>query len=326
MFNKLKVIALNKLIKKTNPGREIEFGSIGSLLYRTDHDIVGARDYLLKGKYSYDKVVELNKLTGENHVALFGYNEKMGPVAFIGLYTIFKTDEIRRNGYFYPHVRTYDQIEDYKSLPFDELVGDDAKEIENYTVYGKGDPRPLNGIVPIDKVTEYYDYRDIIKTQTYKWEIPADVLTMERRLAGTYSFADAWYFATGYKGEFHIYDRGEPIQFAIVGDNKPVGIIGLFGQEEHLGKMFKDVWEYNKEEPINEPIRFLTKEEASKINNFKLYVFKVHTYDYRRKINSVETEAVDRTFNKNFDFTLEDGTDYRLQTVKKNDKQYTKTK
>ena len=298
--SKLKAQILNMLKEKIAPGRNIEFSSIGGMLVSTATDIVGARDYLLQGQYSYNKVMDLNKLTGKDRTALFGLSEGMGPVAFIGLYSPLKP--IRRNGYFYPCVLTYNQTPDDVCLPFQELSEEDAKRIGNYTVYGSGDPRVLNGVVPMDKVNDFFDYRDGIKRQMYGWEIADDVLSMERRLAGTYNFADAWYFATGYKGDFNIYDRGEPIQFAIVGENKPVGII-------------QDVWGYNQEEPVREPIRFLTIDEAKKIDNFKLYVFQAHTYSYRKKLKSVEFEEIDRTFDPRFNFTMEDGTDYRLQKV-----------
>ncbi len=43
--------------------------------------ILGCRDYLLKGKHTFEQVVELIKLTG--YSAGFSYYKELGPVAFI---------------------------------------------------------------------------------------------------------------------------------------------------------------------------------------------------------------------------------------------------
>ena len=57
---------------------------------------------------------------------------------------------------------------------------------------------------------------------------------------------------------------------------------------------------------------FLDDEEASQISNFKLY-FYVPTHSFGKK--QFVVEKVDRTLSDGFDFTMEDGTDYRLQEV-----------
>lgn len=88
--------------------------------------------------------------------------------------------------------------------------------------------------------------------------------------------------------------------------------------------MFRDVWSPNEDEPEKLPMRFLSDEEAEKINNFQLYYF-ASPYGIRKK--TLTAEKIDRTLYEDFDFIMSDGTDYRLQDVKKNtNNQHTKVK
>lgn len=158
-----------------------------------------------------------------------------------------------------------------------------------------------------------YLYNDIPKGMLYD-EIEgfnSDVLEMDIRLGGTYGFYEARKFAYGSTGEF-TGSSGEdvPIQFAIVGNNQPVGILGLW--KHYDNSMFREVWGSNEEEPETQPICFISDEEAKKINQFKLYYFKP-THSFGKKQYAVEKQ--DRMFDRGFDFVMSDGTDYRLQEV-----------
>lgn len=86
---------------------------------------------------------------------------------------------------------------------------------------------------------------------------------MDLKLSGTYSFYDARLLATGTKKDKEGFSGEEhPIQFAVVGGNKYVGIINLWEHEDDF--LFRDVWEYGCDEPELQKIRFLPKEEAGK--------------------------------------------------------------
>ena len=73
---------------------------------------------------------------------------------------------------------------------------------------------------------------------------------------------------------------------------------------------FRDVWEYGAEEPEIQTIKFLNKEEASKIKDFILYVYNYSSSGIGK--NKYEIERYDRTLDKRFKFQLPDGGDYRL--------------
>ena len=134
------------------------------------------------------------------------------------------------------------------------------------------------------------------------------IIEMDLKLSGTYSFYDARLLATGTTKDKDAFSREEhPIQFAVVGGNKYVGIINLFEHENDF--KFRDVWEYGCDELKLQEIRFLSKEEAEKIDNFSLYVY-VCPYSLTTKKYPIEKE--DRTFDRRFKFQLPDGTDYRL--------------
>ena len=76
----------------------------------------------------------------------------------------------------------------------------------------------------------FKDYRYQRKDECFNKEnFNSDVLEMDIRLGGTYSFYETRKFAYGSTGEFKG-SSGEdgPIQFAIVGENQPVGILELW--------------------------------------------------------------------------------------------------
>lgn len=151
-----------------------------------------------------------------------------------------------------------------------------------------------------------YDSRFKVK----KSEKPR-VFDMDCELKGLYSYKEAKILSTGtlkekdgYSGEEH------PIVFAVVGSGMPIGIINLWPSEVDLVRGFRDVWEYGAEEPKVQTIKFLNKEEASKIKDFILYVYNYSSSGIGK--NKYEIERYDRTLDKRFKFQLPDGGDYRL--------------
>ncbi len=102
----------------------------------------------------------------------------------------------------------------------------------------------------------------------------------------------------------------QPIVFAMLGNGKYVGIINMSSSEIALVRGFRDVWKYGEEESEIQTISVLTEEEASKINNFSLYIYRYANSGIGR--NKYQIEKYDRTFDKRFKFQLDDGSDYRL--------------
>jgi hypothetical protein len=134
---------------------------------------------------------------------------------------------------------------------------------------------------------------------------------MDCKLKGVYSYNEAKLLATGtlkekdgFSGEDH------PIVFATVENGQHVGIINMWPSQVDKVHGFRDVWEYGAEEPEIQTISFLTKEEASKINDFMLYVYNYASSGKGR--DKYQIERYDRTLDKRFKFQLPDGSDYRL--------------
>lgn len=317
MLEKTKLAILKKLLEKAYPGRDINVEKMGKHFIMTQGDTVGCNDFILEGQYTYNQVMELNKMTG--YSAGFGFCKELGPIAFVG---VPNSRCVQASGYFRYDVQEYGDSFKEDEYYFEQYSDEDAKRIGNYTVYGMGNPRILENAAPIKKLNKFYDYRYQRKDEC-KEGFNSDVLEMDIRLGGTYGFYEARKFAYGSTGEF-TGSSGEdvPIQFAIVGDNQPVGILGLW--EHYDNSMFREVWGSNEEEPETQPIRFISDEEAKKINQFKLYYFKP-THSFGKKQYVVEKQ--DRMFDRGFDFAMSDGTDYRLQEVqKKQEKVKTLTK
>lgn len=307
MFDKTKLKILEKFLKMSYPNRDIGVDKIGKNFIIFNKDQVGCRSFVLKGQYTYEQVMKLNNLTG--YSAGFGYCRELGPVAFIG---VPNKNCVQKSGYFCYEVQAYGQSINDSMYYFNHYSDEDAKQIGNYTVYGMGDPRVLQNAAQIERLNYFYDYRYQYRENLHE-KFQFDVLPMEIRLGGTYGFYDARKFATGTKGKADSFSGEDmPIQFAIVGENQPVGIIGLWNHYDNV--MFKDVWGYGEEEPENQPIRFLTDDEAKSIKNFKLYYF-VPSHSFGKKQFIIE--KIDRTLCQNFDFSMEDGTDYRLQDIQK---------
>lgn len=307
MFDKTKVAFLNKLLKKVYPERNINIEKVGKHYFMIQKDNVGCRDFILEGRYTYNQVMELNKKTGYN--VGFGFCKELGPIAFIGA---INPNRVQKSGYFYYDIQEYGDSFKENQYYFKHCSNEDAKGIGNYTVYGMGDPRIFENTVQISKLYYLKDFRCRRKDESEE-SFNSDILEMEIKLAGTYGFYEARKFAYGSTGKF-IGASGEnvPIQFAIVGDNQPIGILNLWNHYDNA--MFRDVWGYHEDEPKTQPIRFISDEEAEKIDEFKLYYF-TPTHSFGKKQFVVEKK--DRMFNKDFDFTMDDGTDYRLQELQK---------
>lgn len=317
MFDRVKLKILQKLLAKAYPGRNINVIRIGKHYFLMQGDIVGCNDFILEGQYTYDQVMELNKITGYN--AGFGFCKELGPIAFIG---VPNSSCVKDSGYFYYDVQEYGDSLKEGQYYFEQYSDEDAKKIGNYTVYGMGDPRIFENAVPIKKLKLYNDYRYQRKDESQEG-FNSDVLEMDIKLGGTYGFYEARNFAYGSTGEF-VSASGDntPIQFAVVGDNQYVGILGLW--ERYDNTMFRDVWASNEAEPKAQSIRFISDEEAKEINEFKLYYFKP-THSFGKKQYVVEKQ--DRMLDKGFNFIMSDGNDYRLQNLqKKQEKSRTLTK
>lgn len=305
MFDKIKEKMLRKIAEKAYPGRKINVSKIGKRYFITCMDELGKRnDYKLKGTYNYKQVMALNDLTG--HFASFGFCEGIGPVAFIG---IPNPACINNSGYFRYNVHEYGTPLNDEKCYFECYSEEDAEHIGNYTVFGMHDPRVLDDAASIDKLDYIYDFRYKSKDASVD-NLVHNVLRMDAMLEGTYSFNEARKIAYGSTKKPDGYCGGQmPLQFAIVND-EPVGILNLWPQ--HEDKKFKDVWEISQEEPEEEPIHFISDEEACEINKFKLYIYQLpYSFD-QSKYN---LEKTDRTLDRRFNFVMEDGTDYRLQTL-----------
>jgi hypothetical protein len=73
---------------------------------------------------------------------------------------------------------------------------------------------------------------------------------------------------------------------------------------------FRDVWEYGAKEPKTQTIKFLTKNKASKIKDFAVYIYNYASSGIGK--DKYRIEKYDRTLDKRFRFHLPDGSDYRL--------------
>lgn len=293
---------LTMLVKKANPERDMSVKKIGKRFFILAHDTTGCNNYLLDGRYSYNEVVALNNLTGYH--CGFGFCKEIGPVAFIGVCT---PHFCTTSGYFKYNVHEYGTSRDESEYYFTVYSDEDARQVGNYTVYGSEGLEAVATKATIAKVTYCYDSRYRCKKSLGKNK-DKKIIEMDLKLSGTYSFYDARLLATGTKEDKTSFSGEEhPIQFAVVGGNKYVGIINLFEHEDDF--LFRDVWEYGCDEPELQEIRFLAKDEAEKIDNFSLYVY---VYPFSLKTKQYPIEKKDRTFDRRFKFQLPDGTDYRL--------------
>ena len=292
---------LTKMAKVVYPERDIGVEKIGGRFFLHPRDTTGCNTYLLEGTYSYDEVVRLNALT--TYCAGFGFCSELGPIAFIGIPNFVCA---QRSEYFEYKVHAYGTSFDQSKYYFKAYTEEEAKNIGNYTVYGLDGLREVAEVAPISQMSYVYDSR--FKAKEAK--IPR-IFDMDCKLKGVYSYNEAKILSTGtlkekdgYSGEEH------PIVFAIVGNSQHVGIINMWSSEIELVRGFRDVWEYGAEEPKTQTISFLTKEEASEIKDFILYVYKYASSGTGR--DKYQIEKYDRTLDKRFKFQLADGSDYRL--------------
>lgn len=291
---------LTKMTKVVYPKRDINVEKIGGRFFLHPDDTTGCNNYLLEGTYSYDEVVKLNDLT--TYCVGFGFCSELGPIAFIG---IPNSVCAQSSGYFEYKVHAYGTPSDRSEYYFKAYTEEVAKNIKNYTVYGLDGLREVAKVAPISQISYVYDSR--FKAKTAK---NPRIFDMDCKLKGVYSYNQAKLLSTGtlkekdgYSGEEH------PIAFAVVGNGQHVGIINIAASEK-LVRGFRDVWEYGAEEPETQTISFLTKEEASKIKDFTLYVYMNACSGIGRDKYPIEKQ--DRTLDKRFKFQLADGSDYRL--------------
>ena len=277
---------LTKMAKVVYPERDISVEKLGGRFFLHPRDTTGCNSFLLEGTYSYDEVVKLNALT--TYSAGFGFCSELGPIAFIGIPNPVCA---QRSGYFEYKVHAYGTPFDESEYYFKAYTEEEAKNIGNYTVYGLDGLREVASVAPISQMSYVYDSR-------FKAKEAKNPRVFDMDQFGTLKEKD------GYSGEEH------PIVFAIVGNGQHVGIINMWPSEAELVRGFRDVWEYGAEEPETQTISFLTKEEASKIKDFTLYVYKYASSGKGR--DKYQIERYDRTLDKRFKFQLPDGNDYRL--------------
>lgn len=292
---------LNKMAKRVYPKRDISVEKIGGRFFLHSHDTTGCNDYLLDGTYSYDEVVKLNNLT--TYSAGFGFCSELGPIAFIG---VPNSAYAHKSGYFKYKVHAYGTPLDQSEYYFKAYTDEEAKNIGNYTVYGLSGLKEVAAAATISQIVYVYDSRFKAKTS----EKPR-IFDMDCELKGFYSYNEAKKLSTGtlkekegYSGEEH------PIVFAVVGSGMHVGIINMWPSEIQQVRGFRDVWEYGADEPGTQTIKFLNKEQASKIQDFILYVYNYSSSGIGK--DKYEIERYDRTLDKRFKFQLPDGSDYRL--------------
>ena len=292
---------LKKIANWVYPSRDIVVKKIEGKYVFFEHDMTGCNDYLLEGTYSYDEVMKLNDLT--DYRAGFGVCSELGPIALIGIPSPFRA---QKSGYFEYKVHAYGTPFDQSEYYFKAFSEEEAKHIKNYTVYGLCGLKEVAAIAPIREMSYVYDSR--FKAKEVK---NPRVFDMDCKLKGVYSYNEAKLLSTGtikekdgYSGEEH------PIVFATIGNGQHVGIINMWDCDKDLVCGFRDVWEYGAKEPKTQTIRFLSKEEATKIKDFTLYVYNYASSGIGRA--KYQIEKYDRTLDKRFKFQLPDGRDYRL--------------
>lgn len=293
---------LTKVAKMAYPERDMTGEKLGGRYFLCANDKIGDNNYLLEGTYSYDEVVKLNALTTYN--AGFGYCSELGPIAFIGIPIPAYAE---RSGYFEYKVNSYGTPSDRSEYYFKSYTEEEAKQIGNYTVYGREGLKEVAAIAPISQIFYLHDSRYEAKATKNP-----RVFDMDCKLKGVYNYNEAKLLSTGtLKEEDGFSGEDHPIVFATVGDGKHVGIINMWPSEVDKVRGFRDVWEYGAEEPETQEISFLTKENASKIKDFTLYVYNYGCSGIGGR-DKYQIERYDRTLDKRFKFRLPDGSDYRL--------------
>lgn len=291
---------LTKLTKKLNLNRNAKDEEKLIINY---NDIVGCTTYKLKGVYTYNEVIKLNKLTHRR--CSFGFCKELGPIAFIG---ILNATNCNKSGYFKHNIHTYGKNCDEGIYYFISYSDEDAKQISNFTVFGDAGLEVVSTKAPIEQVHYISDFRYRSK-KGFDRNHDKAVIEMDLKLSGTYTFDEACALAIdNEKDKKYLTGEDYNIQFAVVDDTMYVGIINIFCETKNDLK-FRDVWEYGCDEPPLQKIRFLTKSQAQKINAFSIYIY-VCPYNLKNKNYPIEKK--DRTFDPRFDFKMPDGRDYRL--------------
>lgn len=292
---------LYKIAKLIYPKRNFKVVKVGGHFIIRLYDVIRCNTYLLEGKYSYDEVMKLtDSIQGD---ILFGFCNEIGPVALMEKYY---PRDLHQSGYFRYNVMEYGKPYDEDEYYFEAYTDEEAKYIENYTVYGACELEEVAKLVPISKINYFLDSRWEAKN-AYK----PKVFDMDCKLKGVYSYKEAKILSTGtlkekngYSGEDH------PIVFATIENGQHVGIINMWPSDIEMVRGFRDVWEYGSEEPKTQKISFLTKREAAKIKDYTLFVYNYCCSGIGR--DKYQIEKYDRTLDKRFKFQLPDGTDYRL--------------
>lgn len=301
MFDKLKNSLLEKMVRLANPDRDFSIENIGGRRFAVMHDTVGCNYFVLEGTYTYDEVLKINEVT--NYSCGFGFCPELGPIAFIG---IPNSAMAKSSGYFISNVVAYGDVFKEEEHYFNAYTDAEASKVSNYTVYGNVSYREVSKVAKIKKLNGICDSR--YKDKEIK---SPKVIDMDCKVKGFYDFNSARLLATGTTADKESFCGDDnPIVFAKINGNTNIGIINLWPSQIDLVRGFRTVWEFGKERPSVEDIIFLSKEEASKIKNYELYIYKHDCAGVGKE--KYEIEKYDRTLDKRFDFHLPDGNDYRL--------------
>lgn len=178
---------LYKMAKVVYPNRNIKVEKIGGHFIIRLYDVIRSKTYLLEGKYSYNEVIKLNDLIRGD--ARFGFCAELGPIAFIGTHY---PNDLHQSGYFRYNVMEYGKPSDESEYYFEAYTDEEAKNIENYTVYGEHELEKVATVVPISKINYFWDSRWKAKN-AYR----PKVFDMDCKLKGVYSYKEAKILSTG---------------------------------------------------------------------------------------------------------------------------------
>ena len=286
---------LQKIYDKYYPDRDIQVLIVNGKVTLAINDTAQA-SYSIKGTYRYEEVQKLNQFT--NGFVQYGFCPGDGPTALIGL-----TDQ-DANLQFILDASPYGELPYTHRMVFDRYSDEDAKQVSNYTVYGLYGLFELSDIVKFDNIHFPYDarYQEAVVSQEPR------ILKMNCKFDNEqYSYKECKYFAS-HQPYFEI---SHSIAFATLEDGRHIALPGFSYDRKDEALGFRDVWETYCEEPPVLGINFMTDKEASRYDDFEIYIY---DYSYLSDPTLVpRLSKVDRTFSSGFDFcNTPDGKDLRI--------------
>ncbi len=285
---------IQKLISTGFPDRDIEVVKTNEGISFIAHDTLRLF-YSLQGTYRYEEILQLNQLTGKN--VQYGFCPGFGPTAIIGI------DSPEANFKYLVSVSAYGEVPFSEHAEFNRYLDEDAKQVSNYTVYGTSKIEEIADFVKFDKIDFELDnrYKDAAISHEKR------VLRMKCALDEQYTFKECKYIAA--KQTYWAVDRS--MAFATLENGKHVAIMSFSYDRRDEAIGFRDVWESRNEEPPAQKITFITDKEASKIEDFTIYLYDYSFFCIPDEIPHVA--KLDRTFERYFDFyNTPDGKDLRF--------------